>query len=245
MDILEQDGLGDQICGLSAPSNEPLINLVSGKLSLFSIINDMTLPQFKDQDIVRGFQKLSSPHLSFDQLKPQLFNLAHTPCSVSYSIGGFKTKNQDKFNDDILELVGRLWGERKDQVGKTILSKFTKQMDDLMNELESSQVHFMRCIKPNDIKRPDFPDDNCILTQVKYLGILQTIFIRKNTFPHRRTYSDFKSIYCIAFRCLYKEGPDQALVAQALEQVQAAKGEYMLGKLRIYLSEELQQRLNK
>ncbi len=37
----------------------------------------------------------------------------------------------------------------KDQVGKTILSKFTKEIDDLMQELNSSSVHFIRCIKPN------------------------------------------------------------------------------------------------
>jgi myosin heavy subunit len=158
---------------------------------------------------MHGFQKLSLSTLSFDKLKPDLFTLMHSPCSVSYSIAGFKTKNQDKFNDDILELVGALWGERKDKGGKTILTKFSKQMDDLMTELESSEVHFMRCIKPNEKKRPDYPDENCILTQVRYLGVLQTIFIRKNTFPHRRTYSDFRKVYCIAFKSLYKEGNDR------------------------------------
>ena len=48
------------------------------------------------------------------------------------------------------ELINNIWGQgRKEVLGKTILVKFNKQIDDLMNELQSSQVHFMRCIKPN------------------------------------------------------------------------------------------------
>lgn len=158
MDILKEDGLEQHIGGLVPPSNNALINLISGKLSLFSIINDMTLPQFKDQDIMHGFNKLESQHLAFDKLKPQLFTLSHTPCPVTYSILNFKSKNQDKVNQDILDLIGNLWGDSKEAVGKTILSKFNKQMDDLMAELESSQVHFMRCIKPNELKQPKSPD---------------------------------------------------------------------------------------
>ncbi len=49
-----------------------------------------------------------------------------------------------------MEVVGGLFiNTMKDQAGKTILSKFSKEIDDLMNELNSSTVHFIRCIKPN------------------------------------------------------------------------------------------------
>ncbi len=41
--------------------------------------------------------------------------------------------------------------------------------------------------------------------------MLQTIFIRKNTFPYRKLYSDFKRVYCIVFKILYQEG-DERLV---------------------------------
>jgi myosin heavy subunit len=132
MDILKEDGLEEQLVGLVPPSNDLLISLISGKLSLFSIINDMTLPQFKDEDIMHGFQKLESPNLTFHKLKNKLFTISHSPCSVTYSIEGFKPKNHDKINQDILTLVETLWSSSKEMSGKTILSKFSKQMDDLM-----------------------------------------------------------------------------------------------------------------
>lgn len=41
---------------IKAPTNDGVIEIISGKLSLFSIINDFTMPQqFKDYDIIQGF----------------------------------------------------------------------------------------------------------------------------------------------------------------------------------------------
>ena len=62
-------------------------------------------------------------------------------------------KNQDKTNDDINELISNLFTTNlKEQTGKTILNQFSKQIEDLTVELTSSNVHFIRCIKPNDEK---------------------------------------------------------------------------------------------
>ena len=33
-----------------------------------SIVNDMTLPQFRDEDMIQGFRKINSPFLNFNKL---------------------------------------------------------------------------------------------------------------------------------------------------------------------------------
>lgn len=81
-----------------------------------------------------------------------------------------------------------------------------------MAQLQSSKVHFMRCIKPNEFKRPNEPDDNYILTQIRYLGVLQTIFIRKNTFPARKTYEQFRRQYDLVFKSLRKQSNNKLAV---------------------------------
>jgi myosin heavy subunit len=65
---------------------------MSGKVSLFSIINDNTMPvQFKDSDIISGFQsKLKTPCLEFDKLNKNRFTIIHSQCNVKYDIEGFK-----------------------------------------------------------------------------------------------------------------------------------------------------------
>ncbi|CAM6000776.1 unnamed protein product [Sphagnum balticum] len=110
MEILREDGLQREVEGIRPPTNEEVITLVSGKLSLFSIINDNTLgPQYKDQDIVHGFQKDFSENklIRFDLLNKNKFTVVHSQCQVTYNIDGFKMKNQDKTpisEDDIPEI---------------------------------------------------------------------------------------------------------------------------------------------
>jgi len=58
-----------------------------------------------------------------------------------------------------------------------------------------------------------------MLTQVRYLGVLQTIFIRKNTFPARKTYTNFKKEYDIVFRGLSKEGNNHEILKQVMKDI--------------------------
>lgn len=56
MEILRDDGLEKKISGIRAPTNDDVISLISGKLSIFSIINDNTTSQqYKDEDIIHSF----------------------------------------------------------------------------------------------------------------------------------------------------------------------------------------------
>lgn len=79
--------------------------------------------------------------------------------------------------------------ENKNQSGKTLLLKFSKEIDDLVNELSTANNHFVRCIKPNEEKLPNKVVEDYLLTQVRYLGVFETIQIRQKTFPFRKLYS--------------------------------------------------------
>lgn len=87
MKILKEDGLDNQIAQIKAPTNEALIDIVSGKMSLFSLINDYTLPQqYKDSDIINAFQfKIpKTGFLEFDKLNKSKFTIVHSQCNVKY-----------------------------------------------------------------------------------------------------------------------------------------------------------------
>lgn len=89
--------------------------------------------------------------LKFDLIKKKHFTIVHSQCEVTYHIEGFKFKNQDKVSADIEDIYTRLFiNENKNQVGKTLLKKFEKEIDDLVTELSSATNHFVRCIKPNE-----------------------------------------------------------------------------------------------
>ncbi len=93
MEILKEDGLFEQVSSIKAPTNEAVIEVISGKLSLFSIINDLTMPQqFKDSDIIQSFESklANSAYLKFDKIQKTKFIIIHSQCSVKYDIDGFK-----------------------------------------------------------------------------------------------------------------------------------------------------------
>lgn len=112
MIILREDGLEKEIKDINPPTNDNVISLLSGKLSLFSIINDNTPNvQFKDEDMIAGFQRDygKNPLLRFDLIKKNNFTIVHSQCEVTYNIDGFKLKNQDKVSAEIEEIYTKLF----------------------------------------------------------------------------------------------------------------------------------------
>ena len=64
-------------------------------------------------------------------------------------------------------------------------------MKDLMSELNSCDVHFIRCIKPNEEKKKNYFVPLLALNQIRYLGVLDSIKVRKESYPIRIKYHTF------------------------------------------------------
>ena len=89
--------------------------------------------------------------------------MCHTAKTVEYCITGFRAKNKDEISADIERLmmqtaheqIKAIWEQSKpkEKESKFLGGKFRKQMKELMDELTSCKVHFVRCIKPNEEKR--------------------------------------------------------------------------------------------
>lgn len=71
---------------------------------------------------------------------------------------------------------------------KYLSGKIRNEMTTLMNELSKCDVHFVRCVKPNENKKYGEFEQQIVLNQVKYLGVLETLKVRKESYPVRRIY---------------------------------------------------------
>ena len=93
----------------------------------------------------------------------------------------------------------------------TQASIFKASLVNLMDTLNVTNVHYIRCIKPNEQKRAWEFTPQQVLGQLRACGVLETIRISCAGYPSRWTYEEF------AERCVYRseKAPDRWLLTCA------------------------------
>ena len=82
-------------------------------------------------------------------------------------------------------------GEAKMTVGK----RFSIQLESLMSEIDDTRPHFIRCIKPNHLKKPATFFPPLVNEQLTYSGVLEAVLIMQNGYPFRLHHSEFREKY--------------------------------------------------
>ncbi|CAI2359384.1 unnamed protein product [Moneuplotes crassus] len=222
------------------------------------------------------------------------FTIVHSAKEVKYDIKTFIVKNVDSISPSLEKIVA---AKGDDQISmiysnfvpgikvdedeedssprgkksnlKTIWSKFSVQMKNLMLELaeplldlgegnakkkkavcEPCELHFLRCIKPNELKVSDFFVDSMTLMQMTYMGVLESIEVKQKNFPYRRKFQDFFHRYedlCNStaskrYDTLVKEGANfKKLCEEILETCfrGLANGLFAFGHKKLFLKNEL------
>uniref|UniRef100_A0AAZ3PUG2 Myosin VIIAb n=1 Tax=Oncorhynchus tshawytscha TaxID=74940 RepID=A0AAZ3PUG2_ONCTS len=77
----------------------------------------------------------------------------------------------------------------------TLSSQFKRSLELLMRTLNACQPFFVRCIKPNELKKPMLFDRELCVRQLRYSGMMETIRIRRAGYPIRYTFGEFVDRY--------------------------------------------------
>merc|ERR1719400_1069467 len=80
---------------------------------------------------------------------------------------------------------------------KTVCSYFRDQLNNLINMLMATEPSFIRCIVPNNHKKPGVVDPFLVMHQLTCNGVLEGIRICRKGFPNRVIYADFRTRYAI------------------------------------------------
>mmetsp|Transcript_9650 Transcript_9650/g.18159 ORF Transcript_9650/g.18159 Transcript_9650/m.18159 type:complete len:1426 (-) Transcript_9650:410-4687(-) len=95
----------------------------------------------------------------------------------------------------------RKGGPKGSVLSTTLSMQFMQQVDTLMNLLSSCDLHYVRCIKPNDHKCPSHFAGKMVLSQLKYSGVLECIKLRRAGFAVRVKFEEvtdmFKSVRAV------------------------------------------------
>ncbi|XP_041813803.1 unconventional myosin-Va [Chelmon rostratus] len=117
---------------------------------------------------------------------------------------------------------------------KTVGCQFRNSLQMLMETLNATTPHYVRCIKPNDFKMAFSFDPKRAVQQLRACGVLETIRISAAGFPSRWTYQEFFSRY----RVLMKQKdvlPDKKLTCRnVMEKLVQDQDKYQFGKTKIF-----------
>ena len=72
---------------------------------------------------------------------------------------------------------------------------FKSSLIELMNTINSTDVHYIRCIKPNEAKQAWSFEGPMVLSQLRACGVLETVRISCAGYPTRWTYEEFALRY--------------------------------------------------
>lgn len=141
--------------------------------------------------------------LSDQTLPHDSFRLKHYAGSVTYCVSGFVDKNNDLLYRDLSQcmyLCGHPLAKELFPDGcptkatkkrpPTTGTQFKVSVAELMKNLKTKNPHYIRCIKPNDRKVAGIFDDKLVRHQVRYLGLLENLRVRRAGFAFRQEFEE-------------------------------------------------------
>ncbi|XP_054884048.1 myosin VIIAa isoform X1 [Poeciliopsis prolifica] len=196
------------------------------------------------------------------------FGIQHFAGVVYYETRGFLEKNRDTLYGDIIQLVHSSKNKFIKQIfqadvamflcgyppgataltkgaetrkrSPTLSSQFKRSLELLMRTLSVCQPFFVRCIKPNENKKPMLFDRELCVRQLRYSGMMETIRIRRAGYPIRYTFVEFVDRYRVLMpgvKPAYKQEDLRGTCQRIAEAVLGKDDDWQMGKTKIFLKD--------
>ncbi|KAG5243498.1 myosin [Salix suchowensis] len=184
-------------------------------------------------------------------IKPKLsrtsFTISHYAGEVVYLADQFLDKNKDYVvaeHQDLLTaskcpFVAGLFPPLPEESSKSskfssIGSRFKLQLQSLMETLSSTEPHYIRCVKPNNLLKPAIFENANIIQQLRCGGVLEAIRISCAGYPTRRTFYELLLRFGLLAPEVLEGNHDDKVACQMILDKMGLKG-YQIGKTKVFL----------
>ncbi|XP_058097834.1 myosin-1-like [Magnolia sinica] len=240
--------------------NQHCLNLFEKKpLGLLSLLDEeSTFPNGTDMTFANKLKQHLNSNSCFRGERGRAFSVCHYAGEVTYDTSGFLEKNRDLLHLDSIQLlssctcplprifasnmltqsekpVGHLHGRSSavDSQKLSVVTKFKGQLFQLMQQLESTTPHFIRCIKPNNLQLPGIYEQGLVLQQLRCCGVLEVVRISRSGYPTRMSHQKFARRYGFLLVNAASQDPLSVSVA-ILHQFNILPDMYQVGYTKLF-----------
>ncbi|XP_026221899.1 unconventional myosin-Vc isoform X1 [Anabas testudineus] len=198
------------------------------------------------------------------RLSNEAFVIQHFADKVEYQCRGFLEKNRDALYEELVDIMrdskfpflANFFQEEDNTVNSkgvkvrparpgvkpankqlrtSVGDKFRSSLSLLMETLNATTPHYVRCIKPNDEKLPFEYDSRRVVQQLRACGVLETIRISAQSYPSRWTYIEFYSRYSILMSPQEADLNDKKQTCKnVLSRLIQDSNQYKFGRTKIF-----------
>jgi len=153
-----------------------------------------------------------SPCLVLNKTDQLSFGVIHYAGKVFYEASNFVEGNKDTLSTDLEDAAtkcsnsiiadafnyekyhaaavaankkGRPARQKSNIMAPTVWTKYKTQLSSLMKNLYATKSRYIRCIKPNTVKKPLIMEHKTSVEQLRYAGIVAGVTISRSAFPNR------------------------------------------------------------
>eukprot|EP01126_Amoeba_proteus_P065590 TRINITY_DN935_c0_g1_i7.p1 TRINITY_DN935_c0_g1~~TRINITY_DN935_c0_g1_i7.p1 ORF type:complete len:716 (-),score=138.71 TRINITY_DN935_c0_g1_i7:110-2257(-) len=236
-----------------------LIEAVKPKPGIIALIDQCVITNHDDKHLMeildqnlKGHDHYTSWATSRDKaMADGQFRVKHYAGDVVYRLDGFIEKSKDTLYMDLVvtmqksefgvvqELFGDVEIGSTNKRTQTAGVQFKNALAALVTRLLQANPHYVRCIKPNEVKQPRNVNETRTRHQIKYLGLVENVRVRRAGFAFRREYDRF----LLRYKMLAKEtwpiyrGSDKEGVHFLMSSLRFTSGEFEMGKSKIFIKE--------
>ncbi|WJZ84936.1 hypothetical protein VitviT2T_004510 [Vitis vinifera] len=176
------------------------------------------------------------------------FTISHYAGKVTYQTDTFLDKNRDYvvvehcnlLSSSKCPFVAGLFPSMPEESSRSsykfssVGSRFKQQLQALMETLNSTEPHYIRCVKPNSLNRPQKFESQSILHQLRCGGVLEAVRISLAGYPTRRNYSEFVDRFGLLVPELMDGSFDERTTTEKI-LLKLKLENFQLGKTKVFL----------
>ena len=202
------------------------------------------------EDVYEAMDSCSEQLISrllFANKKEMSLPAAAAASSTSASVAATPATTQRKISVPSQPAAANLRGTSRNQA-PTQGAIFRTQLTDLMSTLNSTNPHFLKCLKPNAEKVADMFDGVFVGRQLAYLGVREVVEVRKAGYPVRVKRDEWLRRYRLlregqagsagGEKCGVEE--EKAEVAKLMTAIDAPAGGWVNGLTKVLMKQQVQ-----